>query len=138
VQHILDNPAFNALATGNAALANGTSHIKYFSPEVSPFIGFKDLQPDSFQQLFESLPFDGPIGYVTPIETAIPEMWKLLSPIKGRQMIYDGDIKDVNTSNLAKLGDEHIQQMMALTKLTHPGAVYQKGLFITTSLQRTN
>jgi ribosomal protein S18 acetylase RimI-like enzyme len=117
----LDNPAFNALATGNAPLANGTDDIKYFSPEVSPFIGFKDLQSDSFQQLFELLPFDGPIGYVTPVEIAIPEMWELLSPIKGRQMIYNGDIKEVNTSSLVKLGDEHIPQMIGLTKLTHPG-----------------
>ncbi|GAA3990587.1 GNAT family N-acetyltransferase [Mucilaginibacter dorajii] len=121
MKHILDNPAFNALATGNAKLANGTRHIKYFSPEVSPFIGFKELQPDSFQQLFDLLPFDGPIGYVTPVETAIPEMWKLLSPIKGRQMIYDGDIKAVNTSNLVRLSNEHIPQMIVLTKLTHPG-----------------
>jgi ribosomal protein S18 acetylase RimI-like enzyme len=121
MEHILDNPAFNALATGNKKLANGTDDIKYFFQEVSPFIGFKELQPDSFQRLYDLLPFDGPIGYVTPIETEIPGMWKLLNPIKGRQMVYEGDIKEVNTSNLVKLSDEHIPQMIGLTKLTHPG-----------------
>ena len=121
MKHILDNPAFNALFTGNKQLANGTDSIKYFSKEVSPFIGFKELLPDSFQQLYDLLPYDGPIGYVTPIETEIPEMWKLLDPIKGRQMVYNGDIKNVKISNLIKLSDEHIPQMMELTKLTNPG-----------------
>ena len=121
MKHVLDNPAFNALATGNKQLSNGTDYIKYFSQEVSPFIGFKELQSDSFQRLYDLVPFDGPIGYVTPVETEIPEMWKLLSPIKGRQMVYEGDIKEVNTSNLVKLSDEHISQMIGLTKLTHPG-----------------
>jgi ribosomal protein S18 acetylase RimI-like enzyme len=121
VKHILDNPVFNALSTGNKQLANGTENIKYFAKEVSPFIGFKELLPDSFQQLYDLLPHDGPIGYVTPIETEIPEMWKLLHLVKGRQMVYNGNVKDVKTSNLIELNDEHIPQMIGLTKLTNPG-----------------
>jgi len=121
VKHVLDNPAFNALATGNKQLANGTDNIKYFSKEVSPFIGFKELLPDSFRQLYDLLPYDGPIGYVTPVETKIPEMWKLLNPVKGRQMVYNGDIKNVKTLDLIKLSDEHVPQMIGLTQLTNPG-----------------
>jgi ribosomal protein S18 acetylase RimI-like enzyme len=121
MKHVLDNPVFHALATGNRVLANGTDDIKYFSRDVSPFIGFKELRPDSFQQLYNLVPFDGPIGYVTPFETMIPEMWRLLIPIKGRQMIYEGDMKEVNISTMVKLSDEHIPQMIRLTQLTHPG-----------------
>ncbi|MFD2144722.1 hypothetical protein [Mucilaginibacter antarcticus] len=40
MEHVLDNPAFNALNTGNASLANGTAQVKFFDKAVSPFIGF--------------------------------------------------------------------------------------------------
>lgn len=121
MKHVLDNPAFNGLATGNQHLANGTDNIKYFSGDVSPFIGLKELLPDSFQQLYELFPDDRTIVYATPVETEIPDIWKVLNAIKGWQMVYNGEIKEVNTSDLIKLGDEHIAQMIALTKLTNPG-----------------
>lgn len=121
MKHILDNPAFYALSTGNEHLSNGTDDVRYFNKEVSLFIGIRELMPDSFRMLYDLLPHGGPIGYVTPFETEIPDVWKLLNKVKGKQMIYNGALKDVDTSHIVELNDGHIPQMIELTKLTNPG-----------------
>lgn len=121
MKHILDNPAFYALSTGNERLSNGTDDVRYFDKEISLFIGIRELMPDSFQLLYDLLPHSGPIGYVTPFETEIPGIWKLLNKIKGKQMVYNGGLKDVDASTIVQLKDVHIPQMIELTKLTNPG-----------------
>jgi hypothetical protein len=42
VYSLLDNPVYNALASGDAHLSNGTEELKFFNPEVSPFAGIKE------------------------------------------------------------------------------------------------
>jgi len=122
MEHVLDNPAYNALATGNKQLAKGNEQIKYFDKEVSPFIGFKEYQHDNFQQLYDLIPHNGPVGFVSPIEVEIPAIWKVLNAIKCLQMVYISDTIPTQLSiKLVALTDEHIPQMLELTKLTNPG-----------------
>jgi hypothetical protein len=58
MEHVLDNPAWNALISGNKDLAEGNERIKYFDPEVSPFVGFKDNSEASFEELYAMAPAD--------------------------------------------------------------------------------
>jgi ribosomal protein S18 acetylase RimI-like enzyme len=121
MEHILDNPAYNALATGNKQLTKGTEQIKYFDKEVAPFAGFKHNNPGNFKKLHELISRDNPLVFISPVKIDIPAPWQFVQYIKCFQMIYNGKTIPVDTENLVVLTDQHILQMLALTKLTNPG-----------------
>ena len=123
MQHVLDNPAWNALISGNKHLANGNGEVKYFDREVSPFVGFRDYSTENFQLLLDLLPHQREVRMITtPIETEIPAQWKVLREIKGLQMVYEIEKAPVEPElELTLLTDAHVPQMLALTKLTNPG-----------------
>jgi ribosomal protein S18 acetylase RimI-like enzyme len=121
MQHVLDNPAWNALVSGNSNLADGTAEIKYFSPEVSPFVGFRENTAQSFAQLYDVAPADRPFGFISPVEAEIPAPWQQMVYIECLQMIHDGRDTDYPPVALTPLTKEHVPLMLALTKLTNPG-----------------
>jgi predicted GNAT family acetyltransferase len=122
MDHLLDNPAWNALQTGNQQLAFGSADVKYFDKAVSPFIGLRNNTDDNFRELYELLPHDGPIVFISPIEREMPAGWQVLQHIPCYQMVYNGQVKDIQKDiELTPLRDEHIPQMLSLTKLTNPG-----------------
>lgn len=118
----MDNPAWNALNTGNTQLANGNDQVKYFSKEVSPFFGLKDNSDDDFATLHELITHDSPVGFISPVEREISGKWKLLRYIQPLQMIFNGVADPLDeTIEIITLTNEHVPQMLALTKLTNPG-----------------
>ena len=122
MEHVLDNPAWNALLSGNSHLAFGNEHVKYFDEAVSPFVGLKENSGDYFQLLYDSLP-DGRLALlVTTTETAVPPPWKVVRAIHGFQMVCDAAVAPGGRHlELIPLTHEHVPQMMELTKLTDPG-----------------
>jgi ribosomal protein S18 acetylase RimI-like enzyme len=122
MDHVLDNPAWNALISGNKHLANGSQQVKYFDKEVSPFVGLIENTPENLLLLHHTVPYNGPLGFINPVPMEIPGNWKILQTIPCLQMIHE----DVSAQAEAKtalvtLTAEHIPQMLALTKLTAPG-----------------
>jgi ribosomal protein S18 acetylase RimI-like enzyme len=122
MEHVLDNPAWNALISGNKHLAFGDDRVKYFDKAVSPFAAFKENTKENLLHLYNILPEKRAILLVTPTELEIPAPWKLLRTITGLQMVYHNKgVFDQSTAALIPLTDEHIPQMLELTKLTEPG-----------------
>ncbi|MGZ3833943.1 MAG: GNAT family N-acetyltransferase, partial [Mucilaginibacter sp.] len=122
MEHVLDNPAWNALISGNKHLAHGREQVRYFDREVSPFVGLEENSPRNFSVLHEQVPHNNPILFVAPNETEFPAQWKVLQFIKGLQMVcYIEKEQDLVQRQMVPLTDEHIPQMLALTKLTNPG-----------------
>jgi ribosomal protein S18 acetylase RimI-like enzyme len=122
MENVLDNPAWNALISGNKHLSFGTEQVKYFDKEVSPFAAFIENTPEHFRELHELLPNNRLALLVSPLELNIPESWKILQVIKGLQMIYrNSPEKDTALRELIPLTDEHIPEMVALARLTNPG-----------------
>ncbi len=123
MEHLLDNPAWNALNTGNSNLSNGNDVLKYFSPEVSPFVALRESTPENFKLMHRLLPFESPVLYVTSRQIDIPAQWKQLHCVRAFQMIYNDAQQSIPDSGakFIPLNDEHIPQMLALTKLTNPG-----------------
>ncbi len=121
-KHILDNPVWNALISGNSHLSHGDDEVKYFNKHVSPFVAFKENTADHFRLLYELLPNDRPALFVTPLEVEIPGQWKVLNFVKGLQMVCDSPaaIGEVQLK-LTPLTIDHVPQMVALAKLTNPG-----------------
>ena len=54
--HLLDQPVWNALVSGNSNLSQGTPTAKYFDKTVSPFADVEDQNPDNFKMLYEIMP----------------------------------------------------------------------------------
>jgi len=122
MEHVLDNPAWNALISGNKNLSYGNDRVKYFDPSVSPFVAFSENTADNFDLLYDLLPHDGPVLFVTPGEITIPGVWKVLRTIRGVQMVFDVlRSEEAPQLDLVQLTDDHIPQMLALTNLTNPG-----------------
>jgi ribosomal protein S18 acetylase RimI-like enzyme len=121
MEHVLDNPAWNALISGNRHLSDGNGQARYFDREVSPFAALKENSEDNFRLLYELLPHST-ILFVTPAEMEFPARWMVLQYIRGLQMVYDGrDVTGGLSRDLVPLTNEHVPQMLELTKLTNPG-----------------
>jgi len=122
MEHILASPAWHALNSGNQNLAFGNNRVKFFAKEVSPFAGLAENTPENFQLLYDTLPHNGPALFMTPVEIDIPAQWHIPQMIAGIQMVWEGTPNgDDPDSQLVQLTDEHIPQMLELTKLTNPG-----------------
>lgn len=119
--HLLTNPVFNGLTSGNSHLANGTSQVKYFDAEVSPLIGLKEYSEKNFDTLYHLITEDRVLATVTAFEVNIPPQWKLLRHIKILQMVFNGEVPQATQTQYTPLQKQHVPAMLALTKLTNPG-----------------
>jgi ribosomal protein S18 acetylase RimI-like enzyme len=121
MSHVLDNPAWNALQSGNKQLAFGNGQAAYFDREVSPFAALRENSEENFRLLHQLLPH-GVILFVTPVKMEFSPQWNVLNYVHGLQMVYDNTIiADEISAPLVPLTEEHVPQMMELTKLTNPG-----------------
>src|ERR1700761_4847579 len=89
MSHPLDNPAFNALNSGNASLAFGTDNVKFFDLKASPFVGLKEPTELNFEVLRNSVT-EGFYLFVMPEHLPIPSQWKVINHTSGLQMVFEG------------------------------------------------
>jgi ribosomal protein S18 acetylase RimI-like enzyme len=122
MEDILYNPVFNALGTGDKHLGSGTETVKYFDEEVSPFAGFQQGYKKGFEDLYDLLPANRKILYATPRQIAEHGGWKIIADIKGLQFVFHGyPVKPSTTITPVVLDNNHVQEMVALARLTKPG-----------------
>jgi len=127
MDHILDNPAFNALNTGNKELAKGNGQAKYFPSDISPFAGLAENTPDNFKLLYDVAPVNAVFGFITPTEIDFPDLWKVLQRMDVLQLMCETPARKAEANEqIVPLGEEHIPAMLALTKLTNPGPFAQR------------
>ncbi|MEO7445708.1 MAG: GNAT family N-acetyltransferase [Ferruginibacter sp.] len=120
--HLLNNPVYNALISGDANFNIGTSDVKFFNEQVSPFGGFNDEYENGFEDLHELLPQGRRILYADPKQVEIPKNWKLKAGIGGVQFVLEQYVpQEKYTAEPVALGKENIEAMMQLTTLTRPG-----------------
>jgi ribosomal protein S18 acetylase RimI-like enzyme len=126
MEHVLDNPGWNSLISGNKNFANGNESAKYFDKDVAPFFGLKENSIADFEQLYALIQPDEVVIHIASVERDIPGYWKILNCIKGLQMVYEGTPAPDLSFNIVPLNLEHVPQMLALTKLTQPGPFLQR------------
>lgn len=127
MDNALNNPAWNALTTGSSNLANGTGEVRFFDAEVSPIIGLAQHNGNLLNELHQQIPDNTPRIVFTPQDIQIPSTWKLLKYITGYQMVCSNPvIANPGNSPIWPLTQEHIPQMLELTKLTAPGPFAQR------------
>lgn len=117
--HLLDNPVFNALTSGDAHLAFGTDEVKFFEKEVSPFAGFREDYKNGFDELHALLPAGRNILYATRKKITTPAGYKLIVVLQGTQFIFDAPLPAANSAlQLVPLDSRNAEEMVQLAALT--------------------
>ncbi len=125
--HILDNPCWNALNTGNKNLSEGNEQVKYFSGEVSPFVGLPEWNSEAFDNLYHVIPRERRIAFIASKEVEIPSEWEIVDYLKAFQMVHTNPVPPVTASSeIVPLQEENVPQMIALTETTHPGPFFTR------------
>ena len=122
MNHLLKNPVYHALLSGDRHLSFGNEKVKYFDEQVSPFAGFEQDYNKGFSDLYELLPSGRKILYAIPSLITEPAGWEVAHEIKGLQFVYEAD-REIKTqfSDVMSLSEIHVEEMMELARLTRPG-----------------
>jgi ribosomal protein S18 acetylase RimI-like enzyme len=124
MEQVLDNPVWYALQSGNRSLARGNEFCRYFDAEVSPFVGLRQPDEHHLLELYNLIPPQSIKLLALPKQISVPDPWTVSSGMDGYQMVYSktGTLpKGLEAAGILPLTNEHIPQMLALTKLTNPG-----------------
>lgn len=123
---LLHNPVYHALRTGDTKLSQGNGQVKFFDPQVSPFVGFEDGHRSGFEELYDLFAPGRRILYADPVQISIPGRWKLFAHIPGLQFVLDKYVPQELLIEPVALGPEHVEEMISLTALTKPGPFAQR------------
>jgi len=123
MDHPLNNPAWNALNSGNKSLSLGNEKAKFYQPEVSIFSGMSESTTENFEELYKTTPPEGFFGYVSMKAMDIPAPWQVVHPVECYQMVCEGEVieRKKPEATLVPLTAENVPAMLDLTKLTNPG-----------------
>ena len=127
MKHILDNPVWNALVSGNKNLSIGNETARYFPREISPFVGTAQNTPAYFDTLRQTIPFDEPVAIFSNEKLLNPSPWTIIQQIDGFQMVYPKQVDPaVDELEIVPLNYSHVPEMLVLTKQTNPGPFLSK------------
>lgn len=125
--HILDNPIWNALDTGNKTWAHGTAHAKYMKRDVGIFAGLQNNDGSDLVDLHAQLPEKSFVILFTLGEIDVPQGWRIETKEPLLQMVYaQQNLPDLESKELIALQENHIPAMLDLTALTHPGPFFSR------------
>ncbi len=119
--HILDNPIWNALNTGNKQFAYGNDQAKYIKRDVGLFAGLKTNSEEELKVLYHLLPMESRVILFTPNEIIISPGWKIKLQKDILQMVYEHEPIPADHTDLIPLKDKDIPAMKNLAVLTNPG-----------------
>lgn len=123
--HLLDNPVWNALISGNQGLAHGTERVKLFAADVSPFVGLENYDNRTFEALHALVPAERRLGMMSSEALKIPPPWQVVQRMAVYQMVQQQPVESLpNAPGLIALGTEHVPAMLALTKRMNPGPFF--------------
>lgn len=122
VEQVLNNPVYYALNSKDAHLGSGSGTVKYFDEEVSPFAAFPEDHDNGFKELFDVLPAGRRILYAIRKRIEEPAGWEVKHELTGLQFVFNGKARpNDELLNLVQLDTRHVDEMIALAKLTKPG-----------------
>lgn len=121
-EHLLDNPIWNALASGNKDLSRGTGNAKYFRRDIAFFAGLKNNSEQDFRELHLLFREKEPAVLFLPETIKIPAEWTISVEKKLLQLTGENcKIPSYKEDDILPLGEQNIGEMLRLTSLTNPG-----------------
>jgi len=112
MSHILDRPAWNALRTAHATLAEGSERARRYPPSIVPFAAAADDTAESLEAL-ENLPAsDEVMALVEACPITVPQGLTVLSESRLVQMIAERPHERISDSRIEPL-NSHISGLLA-------------------------
>lgn len=125
--HLLNNPIWQALTTGNKKFASGTATVKYIKRDVGFFAGMPRYTQKALHELHELLPAGSKVILFTPKKITIPKNWDVKVERPLLQMVYNKPTASrPDKKGIVPLADKNIAAMLRLTHLTNPGPFLQR------------
>lgn len=121
MQHILDNPIYNALITGNSVISCGGGPVRFLDPQVGAFAGLRDNSSEQLLELHALTGPDIPVVLFTPGEIAIPDVWKIVLNRPLLQMVCQEGATYEHDPAAVPLTEANVPEMLDLTARTKPG-----------------
>lgn len=126
-ESLLDNPIWQALSTQHAAFNEGDERLKFFYPEISPFVAMADWQEEDRAYAENHLPADRGFFYIIRDKIQLPDSCRKAFTIPLWQMVMQQHVPfTVKDAIIQPLDHSHIQAMIGLTALTRPGPFTQR------------
>lgn len=127
MDHILDNPVWNALISSNSNMAIGDDLVKLFPADVAPFVGLKRFSPASFSSLSDILTPNRTVVIVAASKVEIPDYWNIINQMVLFQMTGEKlEAQPGSDKDIVPLEKKHVSQMIGLTQLTNPGPFLER------------
>jgi ribosomal protein S18 acetylase RimI-like enzyme len=128
-QPLLDNPVWSALSSADNHLNIGNDVVKYFSADISPFVGIANWDEKHQQELLHYLPADRSFAVMVAESFKLNDALETVFTTTLNQLVFENLKSKYSTEmfeNIQPLGDEYIPEMLELTALTKPGPFYEK------------
>lgn len=118
--HVLDNPVWHALTGPQQTVAEHRSGASRYEPEIAPFAAVPETPDTSVWDDLRDL--IGPAGvavlFVPP--PSVPDGWEEVFRLPTLQMLGTA-VEGSRASGAAPLGQDDVDDMLALVGRTHPG-----------------
>ena len=122
MEHLLDNPIWNGLITGNQRLSLGNEQARYLPKDIGAFAGLREYSTSAFADLHEMSPLGAPTVLFTATEVAVPTGWKVLAHKDLLQLVcHSPTPPPTDSTGVVVLHGEDTPAMLALTAQTNPG-----------------
>lgn len=124
---LLDNPAWSALSSADNHFNIGNDAVKYFSADISPFLGIANWDEKHQQELLHYLPSDRSFAVMVAASFKLIDTLENVFATTLYQLVFENFKTEYAAEmfqTIQPLGNEHISEMLALTALTKPGPFY--------------
>lgn len=121
MSHILDRPAWSALTSVHANLAEGNNQALRYPPSIVPFAAAIDVRPKSLTALSNLLAEGETLAIFEAGPLTIPEELTVVVESKGVQMVAQQPYERISDSRIAPLTEADAADMLELALLTKPG-----------------
>ena len=115
---ILDNPAWAALTGRQSQYGQHRGNAARFDPQMSPFVGIKNDDQESWDDLAQLLGPGVPAVMFRPAR--VPSDWTEAFAGAGLQMIAE-NVQPIQDAEIVSLGSTDAADMVALVGRTQPG-----------------
>jgi predicted GNAT family acetyltransferase len=122
---VLDNPVWNALASGHLGMARRHGGAARYARDVSPLVGVRDPAATAFADLWELVAPGETVGLVTSEPVEVPTEWQVARTLLLDQMVCERPVAceglAVPAVPLLDLRADDVPDMVALAQATRPG-----------------
>jgi ribosomal protein S18 acetylase RimI-like enzyme len=123
-EHTLSNPAWHALGSTQAALAESVGNARRYDPDVSPFCALPDLPSPQDWDALRELVGAGQTAFLLREPLRVPAAWEITFRLDGVQMVATDAARDASApraEDIVELTDDDVPEMLDLVARTEPG-----------------